>query len=170
MKDIRVLSPDTLTFQTQTFRCAIGKNGFTQGERKEGSLTTPQGRFALRECWYRADRVHVPPATALPQRVINQDDGWCDDATHPLYNRPVRLPFAASHEKLWREDGMYDIIVPLGFNDNPVIAGRGSAIFLHIAKPDYSPTEGCVALALEDMQTLLAALAPEAHILIAPKI
>ncbi|HEY5346811.1 MAG TPA: hypothetical protein VIJ72_01360, partial [Rhizomicrobium sp.] len=83
--------------------------------------------------------------------------GWCDAPGDPSYNRPVRLPYPASAEQLWREDHVYDIIVVLGFNDDPVIAGKGSAIFLHLAKPDYAPTAGCVALALPDM---LAALKP----------
>lgn len=140
-------------------RCATGKNGFTVGTRREGSNTTPVGSFALRECWYRADRIPAP-RTRLPLRVLSPEDGWCDDPAHPLYNRAVRLPFAASHEKLWREDGIYNVIVPLGFNDDPVVPGLGSAIFLHLARPDYSPTEGCVAVAYEDMLALLDAAGP----------
>jgi len=86
--------------------------------------------------------------------------GWCDDPMDVEYNRQVRLPFHARHEKLWREDHVYDLIVELGFNDDPVITGRGSAIFLHVAKPDYSPTEGCVACALGDLLALLKAARP----------
>ncbi len=157
MSDIRVISCDTLVFKTAQYRCAIGRSGFETGERKEGSGTTPQGRFALRECWYRADRIKAP-ATLLPMRVIKPDDGWCDAPEHACYNRHVKLPFAASHEKLWRDDHMYDIIVPLGYNDAPVVAGKGSAIFLHIAGPDYSTTEGCVAVNMQDMLVLLEAM------------
>jgi L,D-peptidoglycan transpeptidase YkuD (ErfK/YbiS/YcfS/YnhG family) len=88
-------------------------------------------------------------------RALDADDGWCDDPEHPLYNRPVKAPFAARHETLWRGDGLYDVVVEIGFNDDPVEPGRGSAIFLHRARPDYGPTEGCVALALEDLLALL---------------
>ena len=83
--------------------------------------------------------------------------GWCDDSADAEYNRQVRLPFHARHEILWREDYLYDLIVELGFNDDPVIAGRGSAIFLHVAREDYAPTEGCVACALPDLMELVAA-------------
>lgn len=163
MNDIKVVAPDTLLFQGKRYHCAIGRAGFETGERREGSGTTPTGRFALRECWYRADRIK-PPLTVLPLRVIKPDDGWCDDPSHPLYNRPVKLPFSASHEKLWREDTMYDIIVPLSYNDDPVIVGKGSAIFLHVARPDYSPTEGCVVLAASDLLAIAASITDDAHI------
>ena len=83
-------------------------------------------------------------------------DGWCDDPGHPAYNRPVRLPINASAEALWRDDALYDIIGVLGWNDDPVVPGRGSAIFLHVARPDYAPTEGCIALALDDLRRVLA--------------
>jgi L,D-peptidoglycan transpeptidase YkuD (ErfK/YbiS/YcfS/YnhG family) len=166
MSDIQVISADTLIFNGKHYRCAIGRSGFETGDRREGSGTTPRGRFALRECWYRADRI-TPPKTNLPLRVIRQDDGWCDDPSHPSYNRTVKLPFAASHEKLWREDNVYDVIVPLGYNDNPVIAGKGSAIFMHLAKPDFSPTEGCVAIPLDDLNFILSIVSTETHIVVA---
>lgn len=169
MSDIVVSGAGTLTFEGKTYRCAIGKNGFVSGDaRKEGSLTTPIGRFALRECWYRPDRV-TRPATILSLREITPQDGWCDDASHPDYNKPVKLPFSASHEKLWRDDQLYDIVVPLGFNDSPVIPGKGSAIFMHIAKPDYEPTEGCVALALEDMLSILGFITDNSMASVAPR-
>lgn len=165
MSDLRVISSNTLVFKGTQYRCAIGRSGLEAGDRKEGSGTTPQGRFALRECWYRADRIK-PPATLLPMRVIKQDDGWCDAPEHPSYNLHVKLPFASSHEKLWRDDHMYDIIVPMGYNDAPVVKGKGSAIFLHLAKPDYSTTEGCVAVNIQDMLTLLEALPAQPFIVI----
>jgi len=165
MSELKVISSDTLLFRGVQYRCAIGRSGLETGDRKEGSGTTPQGRFALRECWYRADRIR-PPATLLPMRVIKQDDGWCDEPAHPEYNRHVKLPFSASHEKLWREDHMYDIIVPMGYNDEPVVKGKGSAIFLHIAQPNYSTTEGCVAVNMQDMLTLLETLPAKPFIVI----
>lgn len=150
---------NTLTFQGNTYRCAVGVGGIVAAaEKREGDGATPAGTWALRECWYRADLVREP-RTALPLRHITRDDGWCDDAAHPQYNRHVILPFPARHEKLWRGDHVYDLIVPLGYNDDPVVPGMGSAIFLHVAKPDYAPTEGCVALEAEDLLAVLAGVA-----------
>lgn len=144
---------DALTFQGKSYRCAVGKNGFAT-EKKEGDGCSPIGSFALRECWYRADRLPAPQ-THLPLRIITENDGWCDDVTHPEYNQHITLPFAASHEKLWREDHVYDLIIPLGYNDVPIVKGKGSAIFMHLAKQNYSGTEGCIALAKEDLLEIL---------------
>ncbi len=152
--NIEVISPDTLRFLGKTYRCAIGENGVTDTPQ-EGAKKTPLGDFPLRECWYRADRI-AAPVTTLPLKIIRQEDGWCDAPSHPDYNRHVTLPFAASHERLWRDDHTYDIIVPLGFNDTDIVPGKGSAIFFHLAKPNYSPTLGCIAVSLPDMLKILA--------------
>jgi L,D-peptidoglycan transpeptidase YkuD (ErfK/YbiS/YcfS/YnhG family) len=113
----------------------------------------------MRRVLYRPDRL-ARPATGLPVTKLTPQMGWCDDPMDVEYNRQVRLPFHARHEVLWREDHVYDLIVELGFNDDPVISGRGSAIFLHVAQPDYAPTEGCVACALPDLLGLLATVQP----------
>jgi L,D-peptidoglycan transpeptidase YkuD (ErfK/YbiS/YcfS/YnhG family) len=134
-------------------RAAIGPAGIAI-KGGEGDGITPRGRFAVREIFYRADRVPAP-RTALPLREIAPDDGWCDAPDDPNYNRLVKLPYPAGAEQMWREDHLYDLVAVLGYNDDPVVPGKGSAIFLHMAKPDYSPTQGCVALANDD---LLAAL------------
>jgi len=144
---------NTLTFNGKTYRCAVGKNGFS-AHKKEGDGCTPVGVFPLRECWYRADKMAMPE-TDLPLKIIYENDGWCDDPKAPDYNLPVKLPYDFSHENLWREDDVYNLIVPLGYNDNPVVAGKGSAIFMHLAKPDYSGTEGCVALKEPDLLEVL---------------
>lgn len=155
--NIRVLR-NQLIFQGKTYRCAVGRGGIIPAERKtEGDGGTPTGRFLLRECWVRLDRIAMPK-TSLPKRVIAQEDGWCDDPTHADYNRHVTLPHPARCEHLWREDHAYDLMIPLGYNDAPPIAPRGSAIFLHAAHDDYRPTEGCVALKLLDLQEILPAL------------
>jgi L,D-peptidoglycan transpeptidase YkuD (ErfK/YbiS/YcfS/YnhG family) len=107
--------------------------------------------------FYRPDRMRRP-TTAVPMTPLRPDDGWCDDAGHPRYNCPVRLPFDASHERLWREDHVYDIVIELDWNRMPAIRGRGSAIFLHLARPGLSPTEGCVAVAPAAMRRLLPLL------------
>ncbi len=156
-----------LSFQGKTYRCAVGKGGVIAAtQKREGDGATPAGSWKLRECWFRHDRLAMPN-TMLPTRAIQKDDGWCDDSAHPLYNHHIRLPFEARHETLWRDDHTYDLIVPLGYNDNPVVAGKGSAIFLHVAKPGYAGTEGCVALAQEDLLSLLPFFTPELSISIA---
>jgi len=136
-------------------QCAIGKGGVIEaGQKREGDGASPIGSWPLRRVFYRADKV-TAPETALPLVPIKQNDGWCDDPADALYNRPVTLPYPASHEKLWREDSVYDIIVELGHNDDPPVPGLGSAIFLHIAKPGYEPTEGCIALSEIDLRLVL---------------
>lgn len=154
-----------LTFRGKCYRCATGKGGFSS-QKREGDGCTPLGTFALRECWYRADRV-PRPITALPLRVIGKVDGWSDDPTSPEYNTHVTLPYQPSHEKLWRDDHVYDIIVPIGYNDDPIMVGRGSAIFMHLAHDDYKPTEGCVALLASDLLEILSHLSQETRIDIA---
>lgn len=161
--NLHVISPTELVFDGKTYRCAIGKNGFST-DKSEGDNCTPLGLFALRECWWRQDKLLHAPKTALPTRVITPEDGWCDAPEHDCYNTHVKLPFAASHEKLWRDDDVYDVIVPLGYNDNPVIKGKGSAIFMHVARPHYAGTEGCVALALPDLLEILGKVTQNSHI------
>lgn len=92
----------------------------------------------------------TPPETALKLTALAENDGWCDAPDDPNYNRPVKLPYAASQE-MWRDDGLYDVVVVIGYNDDPVVAGKGSAIFLHICRADYGPTAGCVAIPLAEM-------------------
>ena len=142
-----------LLFKGKIYRCAIGKAGFSS-DKREGDGATPLGRFALRECWYRADRLPMPKS-GLPLKVIDETDGWCDDPESPAYNKHVKLPYSFSHEELWRKDHRYDLIVPLGYNDGPILPGKGSAIFMHIAAPDYAGTEGCVALEQGDLLEVL---------------
>ncbi|MBS0560210.1 MAG: hypothetical protein JSR21_09160, partial [Proteobacteria bacterium] len=114
------------------------------------------GLLPLRRVLYRADRGPIP-ACAVPREPLAPSDGWCDDPSHPDYNRMIRLPHPARHEALWREDAVYDLIGVLGWNDAPTVRGRGSAIFLHVARPDLAPTEGCIALPERDLRTVLAA-------------
>jgi L,D-peptidoglycan transpeptidase YkuD (ErfK/YbiS/YcfS/YnhG family) len=138
----------------QSVRCAVGVHGLT-GTKREGDGATPIGVWPCRLLYYRPDRL-APPSTGLRTVALTPQDGWCDAPEDSNYNRPVRLPYPRSAELLWRDDHVYDLIVPLGYNDAPVVPGRGSAIFLHLARPGYAPTEGCVALALDDLLTFLA--------------
>jgi L,D-peptidoglycan transpeptidase YkuD (ErfK/YbiS/YcfS/YnhG family) len=140
--------------------CALGRGGVV-ADKREGDGGTPAGRLPLRRVFYRADRLGSPPATALPVQALAPDDGWCDAPDDLAYNRPIKHPYPASAERMWRDDGLYDVVVELGWNDDPVTPGRGSAIFLHVARPDYGPTEGCVALALPDLLDLLALCRPD---------
>jgi L,D-peptidoglycan transpeptidase YkuD (ErfK/YbiS/YcfS/YnhG family) len=103
-------------------------------------------------------------ATRLPQQALDRQDGWCDDAGDPAYNRPVRLPYAGRHEEMWLESHLYDLVVIIGHNDDPVVPGAGSAVFIHLARADYGPTEGCIAFARPDLEAILAQLGPDDHI------
>jgi L,D-peptidoglycan transpeptidase YkuD (ErfK/YbiS/YcfS/YnhG family) len=157
--DIHVHADGWLTWRGRSVRCAVGRGGI-RPDKREGDGATPAGTWPLRRVLYRADRREGPPATALPTDAIAVDDGWCDDPDDPAYNRQVRRPYAARHERLWRSDRLYDLLVVLGYNDAPVRAGRGSAIFLHVARADFSATEGCVALPLADLEDLVRACVP----------
>jgi L,D-peptidoglycan transpeptidase YkuD (ErfK/YbiS/YcfS/YnhG family) len=141
-------------------RCALGKAGVRPAaDKREGDLASPAGVWPIRQLLYRPDRL-APPATALPLAPLDPADGWCDAPSDAAYNRPVRLPYPASCERMWRDDGLYDLVLVLGHNDDPPVPGLGSAIFLHVAGPGYAPTEGCVALALEDVLALAAVALP----------
>jgi L,D-peptidoglycan transpeptidase YkuD (ErfK/YbiS/YcfS/YnhG family) len=124
--------------------CALGRTG-RRALKREGDGATPAGSWPLRCVLYRADRV-PRPRTRLPVQTIRPQDGWCDFPADRNYNRRVPLPYPASAERLWRQDGLYDVVVVLGFNDGPRVRGRGSAIFMHVASPGLAPTEGCIAL------------------------
>jgi len=153
---LAVVGPDrVLRLGPLAWRCALGTGGIRAG-KQEGDGATPAGLLPLRRVFYRADRV-APPACRVPVEPLSPADGWCDDPADAAYNRRVTLPHAARHEALWRDDPLYDLIGVLGWNDAPVQRGRGSAIFLHLARPDLAPTEGCVALPERDLRAALAA-------------
>jgi L,D-peptidoglycan transpeptidase YkuD (ErfK/YbiS/YcfS/YnhG family) len=146
-------------------RAAIGPGGVGT-KRGEGDGITPRGSFPVREIFYRADRI-PKPVTTLPLRAIQKDDGWCDAPDDPNYNRLVKLPYPANAEMMWREDHLYDLVAVLGYNDDPVVPGKGSAIFLHLARPDHSATQGCVALAYEDAVAAIAQIKPGDQVIVA---
>ena len=141
-------------------RCALGRSGVKPAaDKREGDGASPAGAWPIRRVLYRPDR-GPPPATAFELEPISREDGWCDAPQDPAYNQPVRLPYPASAEHMWLESGVYDIVVVLGHNDDPVVPDMGSAIFLHLSRPDYSPTEGCVAVPRADLEELLAKARP----------
>lgn len=150
----------TLAFAGRTVRCALGRSGvIAAADKREGDGATPLGDWPIRRVLYRPDK-GPPPRTALPLQPIAPDDGWCDAAADPAYNRPVTLPYPARAERLWRDDDLYDRVVVLAHNDDPPVPGLGSCIFLHVARKGCGPTEGCVALSREDLDALLALAHP----------
>ena len=151
--DIVVTSPAELIFSGKTYSCIVGRSGIGIKSR-EGDGVTPEGRYPIRSLRYRPDLI-IKPHSHLPAYPITRQDGWCDDPTHTEYNRPVRLPFSASHEVLWRSDELYNIIIDLGYNDNPPLPGLGSAIFIHVKTPASCLTEGCIALSQADLLEIL---------------
>jgi len=156
----------TLTAFGNTIPCLIGKAGATDAaDKREGDAMTPRGTYAVRALLVRPDRMQAPK-TALPWRWLHQSDGWSDDARDRAYNRPVRHPHPFSAEHLWRDDGLYDLIVILGHNDAPPVPGMGSAIFLHCtAEKPY--TQGCVAVSRDTLLALVGRLSPADTIAIA---
>jgi L,D-peptidoglycan transpeptidase YkuD (ErfK/YbiS/YcfS/YnhG family) len=147
------------------YAAAIGRGGIAV-KNGEGDGITPVGTFPVRQVFFRADRVPTPK-TKLSLTEISRDDGWCDAPGDPNYNQFVTHPYRASAERLWRDDHLYDVVVVLGYNEDPVVPGKGSAIFLHVAAPDYATTEGCVALKVEDLLAVLEKLSPGDTITIA---
>jgi len=135
-------------------QAAIGR-GSVRPLKREGDGGTPLGRFPIRLVLYRADRA-LRPRGPLPVRAIRETDGWCDDPADRNYNRLIRLPSLRSAEGLKRADDLYDFVLVLGYNDRPRIRGRGSAIFVHLARPGYTPTEGCIAFSRRDLLAVLA--------------
>jgi L,D-peptidoglycan transpeptidase YkuD (ErfK/YbiS/YcfS/YnhG family) len=135
---------------------ALGRSGI-KANKREGDGATPRGRFRLRRLWWRGDRL-ARPRTLMPVRRITPRDGWCEDPDDRRYNRPVRLGDGTAHDRLWREDHLYDLIVELDHNTRPRVAGRGSAVFLHVARPGFGPTAGCVAMRPEMLRRLLGSL------------
>lgn len=150
-----------------TLPCALGRSGVTHLKR-EGDGATPAGRHRLLYLYYRRDQL-PRPATALRARPLRLDDGWCEDAEHGRYNSAIRLPSSAGHETMWRGDRLYDIVGVLDWNMRPRVSRRGSAIFLHLCRPGYAPTAGCIALALADLRRLLAAAGPRPEFLVGVK-
>ena len=150
-----LFSDGRFVLRGETLRAALGRGG-VRADKSEGDDATPLGLLPLRRVLYRADRSRAP-VCALPVELLAPDDGWCDDPTHRDYNQMVRLPHPGRHERLWRDDAVYDLIGVLGWNDAPVERGRGSAIFLHVARPDFSPTQGCIALPEPMLRQVLAA-------------
>jgi L,D-peptidoglycan transpeptidase YkuD (ErfK/YbiS/YcfS/YnhG family) len=143
---------------------ALGRGGI-RANKREGDGGTPRGTFRLRQVWWRADR-GARPRTLLPVRPIRSDDGWCEDPRDRHYNRPIRLAPGTPGDRLTRADHLYDLIVELDHNTRPRIAGRGSAVFVHLARPGFAATAGCVALNPGALRRLIARASPRTRIVI----
>lgn len=145
-------------------RRAVGRGGLVL-DKREGDGGTPIGSWPLREVFFRPDRLAMP-VTRLPVRPLHPTDGWCDWPADARYNKPVRLPYPARAEQLWRADHQYDLIVVVGYNDGPVVPGKGSAIFLHLARAGYTGTAGCIAFARNDLLAILRLVDPRSRVIV----
>ena len=138
-----------LKYKNFKFRCALGKGGIKK-KVKEGDNITPKGIFKIIKIYYRPDKINKI-ISSIKKIKIKKNMGWCDDPSSSYYNKQVKLPSKYNHERLYRKDNLYDLILVLNYNTNPIIKNKGSAIFLHIAKKNYQPTKGCVALKKQDL-------------------
>lgn len=143
---------------------ALGRGGI-KANKREGDGATPRGAFRFKRLWWRADR-HPRPRTCLPVRRIRPDDGWCEDPNDRRYNRRITVPKHSKADRLARSDSLYDFIVELDHNTRPRIAGRGSAVFVHVARPDFGATAGCIALTMPALRRLLTQAGPRTRIVI----
>jgi L,D-peptidoglycan transpeptidase YkuD (ErfK/YbiS/YcfS/YnhG family) len=159
-----VYDKGVLSWTSGSARAACGLAG-VRADKREGDHASPAGTYPLVSVFYRPDRL-AAPRTALPVAALKPSDGWVDDPADPRYNTLVTLPYPASHEELWRNDRLYDLLVVIGYNVDPVVPGQGSAIFLHVAHPDFSGTEGCIAVARDVLVPLLGLLGPGSTITI----
>jgi len=145
-------------------RVALGRTGI-RADKREGDGGTPRGEFRLVRLWWRADRL-PRPQTLLPVRRIGRDDAWCEDPADRRYNQAFRRSASEPGDRLRRADNLYDIIIEIDHNTRPRVAGRGSAVFIHLARRAFAPTAGCVALTPRDLRVLLARISPKTRILI----
>ena len=145
-----------LQYKNLKFRCALGKAGIKKKE-KEGDNVTPKGIFKITSMYYRPDRIKNI-TTAVKKIKIKKNIGWCDDPDSHFYNQQISLPNKFGHEKLYRNDHIYDLILVINYNTNPIIKNKGSAIFIHIAKKNYKKTKGCIALKRANLIQLVSQL------------
>jgi len=154
--DLVVYNDGWLKAGEKVYRAVYGSGGIGSKEG-EGDKVSPEGIWALRRVLYRADRIEKP-TTKLPIEAITPAHAWCDVPGDPKYNQLVMLPYPCNDARLWREDNLYDLVVVIGYNDDPVIDGKGSEIYLHVVRPDYSPSAGCASVSLPDLLEILPLL------------
>ena len=150
--------------QDQKYKCSIGYNGLNKN-KNEGDGCTPIGTFKINKILYRPDKINIHQFN-IDSEVIEKSHGWCDDINSDLYNQKIEFPFEQSAEHLYRNDDLYDIVCIIDYNLNPIIRGKGSAIFLHVANEDYSPTQGCVAIKKDELLQIAMKLDESSTIII----
>ena len=148
-----IIKKKNLTYDDYKVKCAVGKRGIG-AKKREGDLITPKGKYKILQIFYRADRV-TNLISKISQIKIKKNMGWCDDPRSKNYNKLIRLPFKFTSERLYRKDNVYDIILVLNYNINPIRKAKGSAIFIHISKKNFSPTKGCVAIKKVEIKKLV---------------
>lgn len=159
-----IIENTTGRWGNMTFNVTHGRGGIRE-DKVEGDGATPVGSFPFRIVYYRPDR-NDRIKTDLPQKEITQDLGWCDDVEDANYNRPIKLPYSARHEKMWRDDHLYDIVIVIGHNDDPTEKGKGSAVFIHLKHPEGKPTDGCIGLENEDLLHVLKDATLESQLIV----
>ena len=150
------IKKNILTYKGYKLKCSIGKSGITS-HKKEGDLATPKGTFELDKLYYRKDRVKLPKCK-INKKVIKKNMGWCDDYRSKKYNKEITFPYKYKAEKLYRKDGIYDLLINIKYNFKPVIKKKGSAIFLHITGKSYKSTKGCIAITKNDFLKILTSI------------
>tara|TARA_B100000963_G_scaffold76459_1_gene64534 strand:+ start:246 stop:743 length:498 start_codon:yes stop_codon:yes gene_type:complete len=161
-----LINKNYLTYNKLKVKCAIGKKGIGY-KKKEGDLITPIGQFKIKYILYRSDKVKI--STKLKKKVIKKNMVWCDDPKSSHYNKLVKLPFNYKYEKLYKNENIYDIILVLNYNMNPVKKNKGSAIFIHVAKNNFKRTEGCVAIKKLSLIKLIKKISPYTKVKISPR-
>ena len=153
-----------LIYKGYKLKCSLGKFG-TTSSKKEGDLATPKGIFDIGALYYRKDRIQLPKCKLI-KKIIKKNMGWCDDVKSKLYNKEIRFPFKYKAEKLYIKNNIYDLIINIKYNQKPIIKGKGSAIFLHIAKKKYKPTKGCIAIKKNDLLKILPLINKKTKIIV----
>ena len=153
-----------LTYKEYKVKCALGKRGIGS-KKQEGDLITPRGQYKIQYVLYRKDRIKKI-STKFKKKIINKNMGWCNDPKSIKYNSLVKLPFSYSHEKLYKRENTYDIVLVLNYNMRPIIKNKGSAIFIHVAKKNYKKTEGCIAIKKIDLLKILKNLSLNSKVII----
>ncbi len=155
-----------LSFENKTYQCILGRAGLINFKYKiEGDGATPQGKWSINDVWHRPDKISKF-ICRLPIKNIIENDGWCDDPKSPDYNKHIKLPYKYKHEKLFRNDSLYDILITLGYNESPTIKGKGSAIFIHCREKNKNFTEGCIGLWKSEIIEILENLDVNCHLII----
>ena len=159
-----ILKKKFIYYGKYKLRCSIGKRGITYN-KKEGDQRTPRGTFKFESIFYRKDRIK-DLRTLLKKKIIQKNMGWCDDPSSNFYNKLIKLPFKKKAEKMWLKNKVYDVLIVINYNLKPVIKGKGSAIFFHIAKKNYSPTRGCISISKKDILFLVGKITKQTKLII----